>query len=68
MSSGMLQRVAWEIAQTMETERISETSVSFYQTTRCNMPEDSHFHTRRRENQKYYRRNTAKNAAFLGPI
>jgi hypothetical protein len=30
----------------------SETSVSFYQTTRRNNPEDSHLHTRRLENLK----------------
>jgi hypothetical protein len=30
----------------------SETSVNFYQTTRRNNPEDSHIHTRRRENLK----------------
>jgi hypothetical protein len=30
----------------------SDTSVNFYQTTRRNNPEDSHFHTRRRENLK----------------
>jgi hypothetical protein len=30
----------------------SETSVNFYQTTRRNISEDSHLHTRRRENLK----------------
>jgi hypothetical protein len=30
----------------------THTSVSFYQTTRRNMPEDSHLQTRRRENLK----------------
>jgi hypothetical protein len=30
----------------------SETSVDFYQSTRHNIPEDSHLHTRRRENLK----------------
>jgi hypothetical protein len=30
----------------------SETSVNFYQTTRRNIPEDSHLHTHRRENLK----------------
>jgi hypothetical protein len=29
--------------------RTSATSVSFYQTTRRNIPEDRHLHTRRRE-------------------
>jgi hypothetical protein len=30
----------------------SETSVSFYQTTWRNIPQDTHLHTRRRENLK----------------
>jgi hypothetical protein len=29
----------------MEPTSTSETSVNFYQTTRCNNPEDSHLHT-----------------------
>jgi hypothetical protein len=29
---------------------ISETTVNFFQTTRRNNPEESHLHTRRREN------------------
>jgi hypothetical protein len=29
-----------------------ETSVNFYQTTRCNIPEDSYINIRRRENLK----------------
>jgi hypothetical protein len=40
------------IALMMEAASISETSVNFYQTTRCNNPEDSNLHTRRRENLK----------------
>jgi hypothetical protein len=32
----------------------SETSVNFYQTTRHNIPEDSHLRTCRRENLKFY--------------
>jgi hypothetical protein len=36
----------------MEAASTSETSVNFYQTTRRNNSEDSHLHTRRRENQK----------------
>jgi hypothetical protein len=36
----------------METETTSATSVNIYQTTRRNIPEDSHHHTRRRENLK----------------
>jgi hypothetical protein len=34
----------------MEAANTSETSVNFYRTTRRNNPEDSHLHTRRREN------------------
>jgi hypothetical protein len=34
----------------MEAVSTSETSVNFYQTTRRNIPEDSHLRTRRREN------------------
>jgi hypothetical protein len=37
----------------MEAASISETSVNFYETTRRNTPEDSHLHTRRRENLNY---------------
>jgi hypothetical protein len=40
------------IALMMEAANTSETSVNFYQTTRHNIPEDSHLHTRRRENLK----------------
>jgi hypothetical protein len=40
------------IAMIMETPSTSETSVNFYQTTRRNNPENSHIHTRRRENFK----------------
>jgi hypothetical protein len=36
----------------MQAESISETSVNFYQTTLPNNLEDSHLHTRRRENLK----------------
>jgi hypothetical protein len=42
------------IALMMEAASISETSVNIYQTTRRNNPEDSHLHTRRRENLKSY--------------
>jgi hypothetical protein len=35
----------------MEAASTSETSINFYQTTRRS-PEDSHLHTRRRENLK----------------
>jgi hypothetical protein len=40
------------IALMMEAASISATSTNFYQTTRRNNPEDSHLHTRRRENLK----------------
>jgi hypothetical protein len=36
----------------MEAASTYETSVNFYQTTRRNIPEDSHLHTRLRENLK----------------
>jgi hypothetical protein len=36
----------------MEAASARETSENFYQTTRCHNPEDSHLHTRRRENLK----------------
>jgi hypothetical protein len=36
----------------MEAITSSKTSVNFYQTTCHNIPEDSHLHTRRRENLK----------------
>jgi hypothetical protein len=38
----------------METASTSETSANFYQTTRRYNPEDSHFHTHRHENLRYY--------------
>jgi hypothetical protein len=40
------------IALMMEAARTSETLVNFYQTTLRYNPEDSHLHTRRRENLK----------------
>jgi hypothetical protein len=39
----------------MEAGSSSETSVNFYQTALSNFPEDSHLHTRRRENLKLQR-------------
>jgi hypothetical protein len=47
--------IFWDAAQgtlMMEAVSISETSVHFYQTTRRNIPADSHLRTRRRENLK----------------
>jgi hypothetical protein len=62
----MLRRVVWQkltdflevltasiIRAMMEAESTCETSVNFYQTTRRYNPEDSHLHSRRRENLKY---------------
>jgi hypothetical protein len=40
------------IALTMEAVIASETSASFYETTRRNIPEDRHLHIRRHENLK----------------
>jgi hypothetical protein len=50
--------VFWVVAQCsqgigplmMKAASTSETSVNFYQTIRRNNPENSHLHTRRREN------------------
>jgi hypothetical protein len=42
------------IALMMEAESSAETLVNFYKTARRNMSEDSHRHTRRHENLKYY--------------
>jgi hypothetical protein len=64
LSSGFLRHVVWykstEVSEVlaasiisalmMEAANTSETTVYFYQTTRHNSPEDSHFYTRRREN------------------
>jgi hypothetical protein len=33
------------IILSLEAVTASETSVNIYETTRCNIPEDSHFHT-----------------------
>jgi hypothetical protein len=38
----------------MEAVSTSETSVIIYESTRCNIPEDSYLHTRRREKIKYH--------------
>jgi hypothetical protein len=43
-----------EVALMMEAASTSETFVNFYRTTRCNIPEYSHLHTRRSENQKFH--------------
>jgi hypothetical protein len=46
--------LAASIIRVMEAASTSENSVNFYQTTRHNIPEDCHLHTRRRENLKYH--------------
>jgi hypothetical protein len=43
----------------------SETSVNFYQTTRCNNPEDNHLHTLSRENLQSHRWNNYFFLLFL---
>jgi hypothetical protein len=42
------------IRATMEAASTSGTSLNIYQTTRRNIPEDSHLHNRRRENLNSY--------------
>jgi hypothetical protein len=44
------------IALMMEAASTSETSINFYHTAWRNNPEDSHLHTRRRENLNLKRR------------
>jgi hypothetical protein len=52
LSSGMLDRVVWlKFSDVSEVPAASEMSVN-YQTTRRNIPEDSPFHTCRRESLK----------------
>jgi hypothetical protein len=53
------------IALMMETVNTSETSVNFYETTRCNIAEDSHLHTHRREMPKSHYRLIYLNAQTL---
>jgi hypothetical protein len=56
--------VLWAIiTQMMEAVSTSKTSINVYQTTRCNIPEDSHPHTRRCENLKSHQ--GASNVYFL---
>jgi hypothetical protein len=58
MSSGLLHRVEVYLrlqvlaASIISTAGTSETSINLYQTTWRKNPEDSHLHTRRRENLK----------------
>jgi hypothetical protein len=44
--------VVWAIALMTEPVSTSETSVNIYQTTWCNIPENSHIYTYRRVNLK----------------
>jgi hypothetical protein len=44
--------ILWAMALVMEAVSTSETSVNFYETTRRNIPKDSHLHIRRCENLK----------------
>jgi hypothetical protein len=46
--------IALAMALMMEAVSTSETSVNIYQTKWHNIPEDSHIHTRRRENLKFH--------------
>jgi hypothetical protein len=48
----------------MEAASTSETSVNFYHTTQRNIPEDSHLHTRRRQNLKSHLVNLYGEAAL----
>jgi hypothetical protein len=50
----------------MEAASTSETLVNFYQTTRRNVPEDSHLHIRRHENLKSHLRLLFE--TFFAPI
>jgi hypothetical protein len=53
--ASMEMAVFWVVAPLiMEAVSTPETSENFYQTTRRNIPEDSHLHTRRRENLKFH--------------
>jgi hypothetical protein len=47
------------IALMIEAVSTYETSVNFFQTTRRNIPEDSHLHIRRRENLKSHHRHSS---------
>jgi hypothetical protein len=38
----------------MEVVNTSETSINFYQTTWCDIPDDSHLQTRCSENEKFH--------------
>jgi hypothetical protein len=52
VSFEVITAVSMKVALMMEAASTSETPVNFYQTTRRKNSEDSHLHTRRRENLK----------------
>jgi hypothetical protein len=55
------------LALMMEVAITSDTSLNFYQTTRRNNSEDSHLHTRRRENLKSHEFNFCWYQANINP-
>jgi hypothetical protein len=52
----------------MEGISTSKMSVNFYQTTWRYIPEDSHLHTRRRENLKSHKARLQNRGFFVHPI
>jgi hypothetical protein len=53
--TNVTEMLATSIIRAMEAVNTSETSVSFYETTWRNSPEDSHLHTRHPENLKSHK-------------
>jgi hypothetical protein len=58
-------RRMWSSGPMMEAGSTSETSVDLCQTTRRNIPEDSHLYTLRRENLKFHSVNVAEKYFFM---
>jgi hypothetical protein len=56
------------IALMVEAASTSETSVSFYQTTRRNNLEDSHLNTRRENLKSHLARNCLQETFYMQPI
>jgi hypothetical protein len=54
--------VIWDSALMLPAVSTSKKPVSFYQSTRRNIPEDSHPHTRRRQNMKSHQANSFSHA------
>jgi hypothetical protein len=54
----------WGLTLMMEAVSSSETSVSIYKTTGCNVPQDSHLHTYCSENLKSHRYKRPPHCAF----